>query len=137
MWRVCPGKRTTRMSKLRPVLALAVVATALAVAPGSASAATQPMTVSCSETCTVSGAHWVPVNVNVMFSWPEEDTDAIATMSPDCQEDDFHTITTEGDQTFHCDVTYVNGDTSSGVAHVMIDKTPPVASGVATTSLLP
>ena len=125
------------MSKLRPLFALAVVATALAVAPGMASAATQPMTVTCSETCTASGAHWVPVDVNVIFAWPEEDTDAVATVSPECQEGAFQTITAEGDQTLHCDVTYVNGDTSSGVARVMIDRTPPVASGAATTSLQP
>lgn len=125
------------MSKLRPLFALAVVASALAVAPGTASAATQPMTVTCSETCTASGAHWVPVDVNVIFAWPEEDTDAVATVSPQCQDGAFQTITAEGDQTLHCDVTYVNGDTSSGVARVMIDKTPPVASGAATTSLQP
>ena len=82
-------------------------------------------------------AHWVPVDVNVIFSWPEEDTDAVATVSPDCQDGAFHTITAEGDQTLHCDVTYVNGDTASGVAHLMIDKTAPVASGAATTSGLP
>ncbi len=125
------------MSKLRPLFALAVVATALAVAPGMASADTQPMTVTCSETCTASGAHWVPVDVNVIFAWPEEDTDAVATVSPECQDGAFQTISAEGDQTLHCDVTYVNGDTSSGVARVMIDKTPPVASGAATTSLQP
>ena len=132
-----PRKANDSMSKLRPLFALAVVATALAVAPGMASAATQPMTVTCSETCTANGAHWVPVDVNVIFAWPEEDTDAVATVSPECQDGAFQTITAEGDQTLHCDVTYVNGDTSSGVARVMIDKTPPVASGAATTSLQP
>ena len=40
----------------------------------------------------------------------------MATVSPECQEGAFQTITAEGDQTLHCDVTYVNGDTSSRVA---------------------
>ena len=124
------------MSKHAPFVIFVVLAAAFFAVPGVAAADEQPMTVTCSQDCTVDGAQWSQSNVDVTFSWPGEGTDAVATVSAPCNDGVLQTISTEADQTLHCDVTYVNGDTSSGVARVRIDKTPPVPAPTGSASAL-